>query len=391
MEFKLPENVEYILNRYEEVGFEAHCVGGCVRDMLMGLTPQDYDIATNAPCELTATLFEKVIPTGIKHGTVTVVIDGEAYEITRYRIDGEYQDHRRPESVEFTSDFRRDLSRRDFTVNAMGYNPRLGLCDPFGGKEDVKKEVIRTVGEPDRRFSEDALRILRGIRFSSRLGFEIEKGTLDSIIKNAPTLRDVSAERIAIELLKTLEGKTPSLISIIINAKGLVSFGLSTCGDLEVLNCLPHSPLLRLAALILLCGGDAKSVCNELKLSNIQKSQTIAHFEILKSENPRLEFVKPKIKELDYDGCAEAIRGYGVFHDTDTALLLDELENAKHNGHPYCLQMLALKGGDIKALGFEGEEISKLQNKLLEIVLQNPDLNQPQKLKNIISEFRTLY
>ena len=387
MEFELPKNVEYILSRYEKAGYEAHCVGGCVRDMLMGLSPQDYDIATNAPCEVTMELFSKVIPTGIKHGTVTVVIDDENYEITRYRIDGEYQDHRRPESVEFTDDFKLDLSRRDFTVNAIGYNPKLGLCDPFGGKEDINNGIIRTVGEPDIRFSEDALRILRGIRFSSRLGFEIEKRTLDSITKNAHTLCEVSAERIAVELLKTLEGKTPSLISKIINAKGLESFGLKVCGETEALDRLPCSPLLRLAALTLLCKADIKSVCNGLKLSNIQKSHTLAHHQIIEHENLRLEFIKPRITELGYEGCAEAIRGYGILNDTDPSPLLDALENARIHGHPYCLEMLALKGGDIKALGFEGEEISKIQSRLLDEVLRNPNLNEPEKLYNILSVY----
>ncbi len=387
MEFELPKNVEYILSRYEETGYEAHCVGGCVRDRLMGLSPQDYDIATNAPCEVTMELFSKVIPTGIKHGTVTVVIDDENYEITRYRIDGEYHDHRRPESVEFTDDFKLDLSRRDFTVNAMGYNSKLGLCDPFGGKEDINNGIIRTVGEPDKRFSEDALRMLRGIRFSSRLGFEIEQKTLDSITKNAHTLCEVSAERIAVELLKTLEGKTPSLVSKIINAKGLESFGLKVCGETEALDRLPCSPLLRLAALTLLCKADIKSVCNRLKLSNMQKSQALANHQIIGRENLRLEFIKPRITELGYEGCAEAIRSYGILNDTDPSPLLDALENARINGHPYCLEMLALKGGDIKALGFEGEEISKIQSRLLDEVLRNPNLNEPEKLYNILSVY----
>ncbi len=387
MEFELPKNVQYILNCYDKAGYEAHCVGGCVRDMLMELTPQDYDIATNAPCEVTMSLFERVIPTGLKHGTVTVLIENQPYEITRYRIDGEYHDHRRPESVEFTDDFKLDLSRRDFTVNAIGYNPKLGLCDPFCGKADIEAGIIRTVGNPDRRFSEDALRILRGIRFSSRLGFEIEKNTLDSIIKNSPTLCDVSAERIATELLKTLEGKAPSLISKIVNAAGLSGLGLKHCGEISVLDRLPPNPILRFAALTLLCKADAACVCEKLKLSNLQKTETIGFSEILSHKKLDIVFIKQHLTALGFEGCADAIKGYGIFNSKDVSPLLKELEDTKINHHPYCINMLSLKGGDIKSMGFKGEEIGKIQSFLLNVVLRNPELNEPQKLIEIVQNY----
>ncbi len=389
MEFILPENVEYILKRYDEAGYEAHCVGGCVRDLLMGNQPQDYDIATNAPCDVTTELFDRVIPTGIQHGTVTVVLGGEPYEITRYRIDGEYQDHRRPESVEFTDDFKLDLSRRDFTVNAIGYNPKLGLCDPYDGKSDIENGIIRTVGEPDRRFSEDALRILRGIRFSSRLGFKIEQNTMDSIIKNAYTLESVSAERIAIELIKTLAGQTPSLISVVINAGGLKNFGMANCEDISILDKLPTSPLLRLAALVFLCKAKVKKVCDSLKLSNLQKREILAYYDLLKSQLPNIVLVKQKIAALGFENCKTAIVGYGLFHGCDTVALQQELEDAKLNSHPYTLDMLAIKGGDIMALGFKGEEISKMQNLLLREVLHRPELNHPKDLIEILKKFQS--
>jgi len=391
MELNLPQNVRYILDKLGEAGYEAHCVGGCVRDMLMGFTPQDYDIATSAPCEITMGLFEKVIPTGIKHGTVTVMLSGEPYEITRYRVDGEYHDHRRPDSVTFTDDFKLDLSRRDFTVNAIGYNPDLGICDPYGGEADIDAGIIRTVGQPDKRFGEDALRILRGIRFSSRLGFEIEKDTLDSIIKNAPSLSSVSAERIAVELLKTLSGESPSLISIIINAEGLSSFGLEKCHQEELLDSLPSSPLLRLAALTKLCSADPNSLCDSLKLSRLQKRMTLGFYEVLNCDGLDLIFVKKQLESLGFENCYEAVKGYGVFRSLDTSYLLKDLRTAEAENHPYCLDMLALKGGDIMAMGFKGEEIRRAQEFLLELVLEHPSSNTPELLTLALENFKGLH
>ena len=173
-DFFVPRDVKFIIEKIESLGYEAWCVGGAVRDTLLEKTPEDYDIATSMPPELIQNCFEKTVPTGIKHGTVTVIIGNKPYEVTRFRIDGEYLDHRKPESVEFTNDFALDLSRRDFTINAIGYNESQGIMDPFGGENDLKNKIIRTVGNPEKRFKEDALRILRAVRFSAVLGFEIE-------------------------------------------------------------------------------------------------------------------------------------------------------------------------------------------------------------------------
>ncbi len=385
MTFTLPTDVVYILEKLISAGYEANCVGGCVRDMLMGITPHDYDIATNAPCEVTSDLFDKVIPTGIKHGTVTVVINDVPYEITRYRIDGEYADHRRPDNVEFTGDFLADLSRRDFTVNAIGYNPKNGLFDPFGGKEDIKKRIIRTVGDPNRRFDEDALRIIRGIRFSSVLNFRIEESTMKSIIKNSPSLKNVSAERIAIELLKTLGGKKPSLISQILNNGGFDSFGIKKCKNAELLDLIPPCPLLRLAVMCYLCDTEAKSICNGLKLSNNNKSAAQTYYEILKSEKPDLVFIKHHLEALGYEGCEKAIKACEIIYNKDFSKLLTDLKTAKNENHPYCQKMLAISGGDIMKLGFNGEEISRIQRILLEAVLKEPHLNETQNLIKIIN------
>ncbi|MBE6864305.1 MAG: CCA tRNA nucleotidyltransferase [Ruminococcus flavefaciens] len=200
---------EALLKRLEDAGFEAYYVGGCVRDHLMGRAVHDVDITTNALPEQTAAVFEgyKVIPTGIRHGTVTVLAEGTPYEITTYRVDGSYSDSRRPDSVEFTPDIVQDLARRDFTMNAIAMDIRGNIVDPFGGRGDIEHSLIRCVGEPEKRFTEDALRIMRGIRFASQLGFGIEEKTAQAIIDMRGRLSIISRERVREELDKLLCGK----------------------------------------------------------------------------------------------------------------------------------------------------------------------------------------
>jgi len=205
----MPKNVDTAINLLQSAGFEAYAVGGCVRDSLLGKTPNDWDITTSAKPEDMKSVFAEFhcIDTGIKHGTVTVVIDGEPLEITTFRLDGEYEDNRHPKSVTFTSNLGADLGRRDFTVNAMAYSKMTGTVDLFGGQNDLKNGIIRCVGDPDRRFNEDALRILRALRFASALDFEIEEKTAQSLLKNRALLGNISEERIAKELLKLVCGK----------------------------------------------------------------------------------------------------------------------------------------------------------------------------------------
>ena len=205
----IPENVLAIIKRLSRAGFDAYAVGGCVRDSLMGRTPKDWDVCTSALPEQVRAVFsgQRIIDTGIKHGTVTLLLDGESYEITTFRIDGAYNDSRRPESVEFTDDITADLSRRDFTVNAMAWSPERGLMDPFGGREDLDRGLLRAVGEPGVRFREDALRILRGVRFSVD-GFRVEKNTAAAMLENRELLDNISAERKREELVSSmLRGK----------------------------------------------------------------------------------------------------------------------------------------------------------------------------------------
>ena len=212
MNMWIPENVEWIIRELMAHGFEAYAVGGCVRDSVLGREPEDWDITTSAKPEQVKQIFHRTVDTGIEHGTVTVLIDKEAYEVTTYRVDGEYEDHRHPKEVTFTASLEEDLKRRDFTINAMAYNPQTGLVDIFEGIDDLNKKIIRCVGNPRERFDEDALRILRAIRFSAQLGFEIDNMTKEAMTEKAETLRDVSAERIRIELVKLLVSKHPEKI-----------------------------------------------------------------------------------------------------------------------------------------------------------------------------------
>ena len=203
----LPQAAQAI-QQLQEAGYEAWIVGGCVRDFLLGRTPTDYDLTTSALPKETEAVFagEKLIETGLQHGTVTVVLDGVPLEITTYRVDGGYTDARHPDGVTFTRSLREDAARRDFTINAMAYAPGAGLQDFFGGQEDLSAGVIRAVGDPDRRFQEDALRILRAIRFASVLGFELDPGTDAAARRNAHLLTKISVERVFVELGKLLCG-----------------------------------------------------------------------------------------------------------------------------------------------------------------------------------------
>ena len=209
MVIQLPEKVKYMIDTLMEAGYEAYAVGGCIRDSILGRKPEDWDITTSARPMQVKQLFKRTIDTGIQHGTVTVMISGEGFEVTTYRIDGEYEDGRHPREVEFTASLLEDLRRRDFTINAMAYNEKEGLVDAFSGRKDLEKKLIRCVGNPKERFEEDALRMMRAVRFAAQLGFSIEKGTRDAITELAGNLAKVSAERIQVELVKLLVSNHP--------------------------------------------------------------------------------------------------------------------------------------------------------------------------------------
>ena len=215
MNFHIPQKVNDIIEELMKHGYEAYAVGGCVRDMVLGREPEDWDITTSAPPYEVKKIFRRTVDTGIVHGTVTVLIEKEHYEVTTYRLDGEYEDNRHPKQVEFTSSLAEDLKRRDFTINAMAYNEKEGFIDLFGGMEDLKRGLIRCVGSADERFDEDALRILRAVRFSAQLGFTIEEHTLSAIRAKAEHLKNISAERIRVELTKLLISDHPNRLRML--------------------------------------------------------------------------------------------------------------------------------------------------------------------------------
>lgn len=214
LKIKLPQKVEFIINKFYENGFEAFAVGGCIRDCVLGRTPKDWDITTSAKPKDIKTIFKKTVDTGIEHGTVTVLIENEAFEVTTYRIDGKYEDSRHPKSIYFTNDLREDLRRRDFTINAMAYNNKSGFIDIFEGINDIENKIIRCVGSAYERFEEDALRMLRAIRFSAQLGFNIDEDTKNAILKKVQNLKNISAERIRVELSKLIMSDNPIKILI---------------------------------------------------------------------------------------------------------------------------------------------------------------------------------
>lgn len=210
MKINIPKDVNYIISNFYKNNYEAYMVGGCVRDSILGTLPKDYDITTSARPKETISLFEKTIPTGLKHGTITVLINSNPYEVTTFRTEGTYLDNRRPSSVDFVTDIKEDLSRRDFTINALAYNENKGLIDYFNGINDINNKTIRCVGDPDKRFKEDALRMLRAIRFSCQLTFNIEKNTYNAIKDNYKLIENISFERIRDELCKILISPNPS-------------------------------------------------------------------------------------------------------------------------------------------------------------------------------------
>ncbi len=212
MRIQLPDKVHNIINTLEEAGYEAYAVGGCVRDSILGRKPDDWDITTSAKPEETKRLFPRTVDTGIKHGTVTVLLGGEGFEVTTYRIDGTYEDGRHPTEVTFTASLREDLRRRDFTINAMAYNDRSGLVDLYGGLADMENQVIRCVGDARERFDEDALRMLRAVRFSAQLGYRIDVATGEAVRALAPNLQKISAERIQAELVKLVTSPHPDYL-----------------------------------------------------------------------------------------------------------------------------------------------------------------------------------
>jgi len=401
MEFsiKIPENAKLIIDTLYNEGFDAFVVGGCVRDSILGLKPGDWDITTQAPPFCVKEIFKKTIDTGIKHGTVTVMIKREGYEVTTYRIDGEYMDGRHPESVEFTKDLREDLLRRDFTINAMAYNDRVGLVDEFDGIGDLDKKLIKCVGNPYDRFSEDALRMMRAVRFAARLCFTIEEGTANAIKELAKTIKMVSAERIENELTKTILSDNPSHIRFF-KSLGLMQYFspmLNELSDelllnwLKVIEYMPKDSALRYA--VLLCELDGEKILKELKFDNNTINVVKLLKPFVKEDFPldRIE-IKRVLNVLDKDLtygflniCKAKDEAFGT--DTDnTAKAEAVLEDIINSGEPYKLSMLSLTGKDLIKAGVKpGPMIGDILARALEIVIVNPSQNEAKHLLEILN------
>ena len=389
MEIKYPVFVDRILSVLEENGYEGYVVGGSLRDILLGLDPNDWDVTTSAlperVCEIFRAAGYTVIPTGIKHGTVTVICDGESVEVTTFRFDGEYKDSRHPEKVTFTGDIAHDLSRRDFTVNAIAYNPREGLVDLFCGEDDIKKRLICCVGEPDKRFEEDALRILRAFRFMSKLGFEIDGETLRGAEKMRYGLKKVSRERIFAEMWGLLVGKSAGRSLELMEKTGILPVIFEGYGEYlpsaQVIDGLSSVLSLRLAALFLNAPVNMRHEwINSLKMSNDLKSQVL---KLLETRN-----VRP---QMSLYGARRFLVRYGELSDLALELLsltdfdIDEFEpllrTVQKEDFPKNIKELAVNGGDLISAGFAaGQEIGDLLEELFDATLRDPSLNVREKL-----------
>ena len=440
MKIQLPEKVNTIIKTLQAHGYEAYAVGGCVRDSILGRIPDDWDITTSATPQETKALFHRTFDTGIEHGTITVLIEKDAFEVTTYRVDGEYEDSRHPKEVTFTRCLKEDLLRRDFTINAMAYNDTEGLVDIFGGIEDLEKKVIRCVGNARERFGEDALRIMRAVRFAAQLGFEIEEDTKAGIIEIAPTLANISAERIQVELIKMMVSPNPTLLrkayelgitkiilpefDAMMETKQETPHHMYDVGEhtLKAIESVRADKVLRLTMLFHDIAKPKRKTVDE---------QGVAHFKMhdvegaemtkqilrrLKFDNDTMNKVVKLVQYHDYRMPAkptnvrramnkigeELFPYYLEVRMADTLAQSDYMREEKlQNLEEICacyeeileksecvsLKTLAVTGKDLIADGMEpGKEIGRVLGILLEHVLDDPSLNQKEILLKMKDE-----
>ncbi len=434
MKIQLPEKVNTIIKTLQAHGYEAYAVGGCVRDSILGRIPDDWDITTSATPQETKALFHRTFDTGIEHGTITVLIDKDAFEVTTYRVDGEYEDSRHPKEVTFTRCLKEDLLRRDFTINAMAYNDTEGLVDIFGGIEDLEKRVIRCVGNARERFGEDALRIMRAVRFAAQLGFEIEEDTKAGIIELAPTLANISAERIQVELIKMMVSPNPVLLrkayelgitkvilpefDAMMETKQETPHHMYDVGEhtLKAIESVRADKVLRLTMLFHDVAKPKMKTVDELgvahfKMHDIEGAEmTKQILRRLKFDNDTMNKVVKLVRYHDYRMPAKPINvrramnkiGEELFpyylevRMADTLAQSDYMREEKLQnleGIRVCyeeilakkecvsLKTLAVTGKDLIADGMEpGKEIGRVLGILLEHVLDDPSLNQKEIL-----------
>lgn len=440
MKIQMPEAANYIIQTLMAHGYEAYIVGGCVRDSVLGRTPQDWDITTSATPEQTKALFRRTIDTGIEHGTVTIMMDHVGYEVTTYRVDGKYEDHRRPKEVTFTASLLEDLKRRDFTINAMAYNEQEGLVDIFGGAEDLRRGIIRCVGVPQERFDEDALRILRAVRFAAQLDFEIEVKTRQAIREKAEFLRDISAERIQVELTKLITSDHPERI-IDAYELGITAIVLPEFDTMmetpqhtvyhkydvgrhtvAVIQNIDATPVLRWAALL---HDSAKPECRTTDEQGVdhfyghpKAGKAIARRVLrrMKLDNDTIQRVERLVEWHDFglDGTVtkktlrralnrmgpDLFDDYAKLRRADMLGQSDYMQEKKQQDYRHLLEMyreireaqecllirdLKLDGKDLIAMGVQpGPDMGKILNDLLQQVLEEPQLNTKEKLKELV-------
>ncbi|WP_195972114.1 CCA tRNA nucleotidyltransferase [Clostridium thermobutyricum] len=447
MNFNIPTKVQFIIDTFYNNGFEAFLVGGCIRDYLLNKTPKDYDIATSATPDQTISLFEKTIPTGLQHGTVTIVIENENFEVTTYRTESEYIDNRHPKKVEFVKNIKEDLSRRDFTINAFAYNHKKGLLDFFEGKSDLKNKIIRAVGNSDIRFNEDSLRMLRAIRFSSQLDFDIDKDTLSNIEKNNLLINNISFERIRDEISKILLSNNPRKGLLLLKNTGLLTniipefkdtFGFDQKNphhfedvfehSLSVLEKTPIILTVRLAALLHDIGKPScfnldekgighfyghnikseeisRKILNRLRFDNKTIKETLKlireHMNVL--DNPNNSNIKRLITRVGLDSIENlySLQEADILSLKDPSVATHKIvkmrevtNNILISKEPLSLKDLAITGNDlINELGLnKGKIIGDVLKKLFNIILDYPDLNNKADLlkeaKKIVESYQ---
>ena len=428
----IPASVNFALSKLETFGYEAYVVGGAVRDAMLGRVLHDYDITTSASPDEIKTVFADfhTILTGERHGTVTVVIESEPLEITTYRIDGDYTDGRRPDSVEFTKNITEDLARRDFTVNAMAYSPTRGLCDPFGGAEDLKIGVIRAVGDPIRRFTEDSLRILRGFRFAARLGFEIEEKTLSAAKSERKRLSAVSAERIGSEVLGLLSAEKPShslclmhSVHVLGEIMPSVYFETLAQNNFKAIDFIPDnfpeglylkkereeasvlgflSARAHLAAIrlgMLLRDSDkalSTEIPKKLKMSTELSAITSACASGILPKRGDPATVRTYASGLTgkitpkfayFILLAAGARGERLLSGENAMLAAQNLFECAERGEPMSISELAVSGRDLLDCGVApGARVGEVLSELLAAVLANPDFNTRENLLSLMRD-----
>ena len=411
----VPENVCAELDRLTQAGYEAFVVGGCVRDSLLGRQPNDWDVTTSARPRQVKKLFRRTVDTGIKHGTVTVLTGGAGVEVTTYRIDGSYSDGRHPDSDTFTENLIGDLERRDFTINAMAYHPQAGLVDAFDGIGDLRRHVVRCVGDPDRRFGEDALRILRAVRFAAQLNFSIEEETREAVRRAAPNLHSVSAERIRTEFVKTIDSDHPECFDearkLGITACFLPEYDAMCASDPEAAGRAAHQmrqvrPETPLRAAVLFAGFGrdvqesaqmADRILRRLKSDNDTREKTMR---LIACSQMAYTLEEKDIRRALHDA------GEDIFPDliavqtaqTDDpdrkafySRVLEKARAVQAEGQCFRLSDLAVGGRDLIAAGVRpGPELGKILDAMLDAVIEDPSLNNKDILIEQLPQFRHL-